>query len=350
MLVITMIRFRTAIVFSRRMFSSHQSKREMFEENIGPLVHRVPDEDWLKEAETFEAKNIITKPNNSYKRFIHETALDWGRINDREAGEDEGITGDSFVKDTKLVKAKSSVGFAAVKTAGIDTIIDILKNNSNTKDINLLEDIVSRTEYLGPTLSVKNIRSVLERLAKVTNMREVSQESIEAMMQTLGEELLCRFHSMTLFSCTSIAESMAAITFAKHEGVLNIISLAFKQNMDEPIDSLNDEQILDMSVRLLKAYASLDHLLPIVVESVLKTATERRGSLSVGQQIDILTTLIPSHVESLHSMGSSLIPTSTKEIQGMSAAQCERLFQAGQDSVDPVIKQLTQCIAKRNSA
>ena len=325
---------------------SYARKRELYEEHAGPLIQRIPDDDWQRETERFESKNELTKLTNSYKRFVPENALEWQRINDREAGEDEGTLGDNFVRDTKLVKAKTSLGFAAVKTAGIDTLIDILNNNSETADTVLLHEIVSRIEYLGPSLSVKKIRCVLNALAKIDTITQVPEDSIKTMMQSLGEELLCRFHSMTLYSCTCIAESIALIPHAKHEGVLNIISLAFKQNIDEPVDKLTDEQIVNLSLRLLKAYSALDHLLPLVVEAVLKTVACRQASLSTGQRIDVLSLLIPSHMPSILQYAAWLIPISLGELETITAEQCLRFISAAVESGNSSIVELAKKLAK----
>jgi hypothetical protein len=144
----------------------------------------------------------------------------------------------------------------------------MLEVNKDEHDAELFHEIISRVEYLGPTLSVKKMRLTLAAMAKVPAINEVPHDVIHRMMQTLGEELLCRFHSMTLLSCCSIAESMASLKNAKHDGILNILKLAFKQNRDEPRESLDEDYVMSMEKRMREAYLKLGHDFGFEAEAV----------------------------------------------------------------------------------
>jgi hypothetical protein len=262
----------------------------------------------LKENEKFESK--------SFKKFIPDSVLDWKRIQDREAGEDEGLSvTDSFVRDTHLVKAKTSAGnCVAVKTSGSDTLLDVIRTNKDLQDPSLWQDVFSRIEYLSSTLSVKKIRLLLEGLSTVSHIRDVPSELVRSSIEALGQELLCRYHSLTLLSCSSIAHALSVIPGAKHEGTLNILALAFQQNLVEDSHDLTDRSVIEMTRITLRAFGRLEYPVPVVVESAIKALEVRNRSLSLEDRIDVIELLLSSHPENLVKEGPSVMSVSVKEL------------------------------------
>jgi hypothetical protein len=287
-------------------FLSHslrKDRRELAGESlIGSLVFRGGS--LVDETERFEKE----PSSSSYKRFVIPEALKWTRMDDREAGDDEGLLNRSSqsVRDTTLFKARTSIGFAAVKTAGIDAIIDILNVNAQLGDVELLRETVYRVEYLAPTLSVKKIRLFLESLAGARGIEQLPRENIETMMDAVGHELLCRFHGITLLTCCSIAESMATIGHAKHQGLLNVLSIAYKKNIEEPMDELTDERIVRAAIVMLRSYNKMDHLIPSLIESALKSVELRIHALSPEDKLAIRELLFSDHMEALRTHGPSI--------------------------------------------
>ena len=284
------------------------STKASSEHVVGPLVSRGVPDFFDQDSEIHKIENISStrEGSGSYKRFIPSEALEWKRLNDREAGEDEGLAVEPHrrVPDTNLVKAKTGSGYRAVKTAGIDTIIDILAQPI-VLESEVVAEIISRVTYIGSTLSVKQIRLFLSAFAK-TQCLPPRREAMEEMMHVLGEELLCRFHGLTLLSCRSIVESMAAIPYARHEGLLNVIAIAYKQNIEEPVtgQTHSDDHIVKCGVEILSSYNKMDYLLPTILETALKSLDSR--TVAFKDKLKVLEILLPKHADIVMS---SLVPT-----------------------------------------
>lgn len=321
---------------------------DLFEDiSIGSLVPRATHSDWEQEERKFDSVQKVS--SSSYKRFLPESVREWTRIKDREAGDDDCVSfrgeKDQVVMDTKLVKGKVGPNeWAAIKTAGIDTIVAIIKNSSTEKRPEFWESIFSRIEYLACTLSVKHIRLVLEALASrfAEEPIPVSSEAVRLMTRALGQELLCRFHSMTFLSCSSIAKSMAVLTNAD-KGTLNMIALCFKQNLEITPWQVSDSDVAAMTIEMINAYSKLGHVVPILIDSA--TAVAARVDISLDQQIQTLH-FVASHDQSDQAktrIQSLLVGEETSGLDSLSATSLILLAKTA-----PLVndEKLTACVRR----
>lgn len=291
-------------------------------ENFGSLISRLPENDWLKEV-YFLSDRVATKSkakaNKGVEKFMPDSVCDLTRIHDREAGDDEvsffRSLPDQVVCDTKLIKARASNGFQAIKLAGPDTLIDIIRSNHKSSEINVWREILSRIDYIAPTLSVKKIRLLLDALAKADP--QVELEAVYNMVESLGKEILCRFHALTLWSCCSISESLASLGCC-HKGTLNILALAWKQNLEEnTYHEPSPERLVDMCVRMLSAYAKLKLCLPLIVDSVVDELIKNHMHMDFDQRLNIIETLVVFRPDILDKEAMDL--NITNEISGLRA-------------------------------
>ena len=298
---------------------------DLFEDmSIGSLVPRATHSDWEQEEKKFDSVQKVS--SGSYERFLPESVREWTRIKDREAGDDDCVSfrgeKDQVVMDTKLIKGMGGPNeWAAVKTAGIDKIIAIIKNSSTENRPALWESVVSRIEYLACTLSVKNIRLVLEALASrfPEEPIPVSSEAVRLMTRALGQELLCRFHSMTLLSCSRIAKSIAVLSSAD-KGTLNMIALCFKQNLDKTPWQVSDTEVAAMTIEMINAYSKLGHVVPILIDSATAVATQ--VEMTLDKKIQVLHFVV-SHDQSDQAqtrIQSLLVGEETSGMGSLSAA------------------------------
>jgi hypothetical protein len=294
-------------------------------ENFGPLVSRVPETEWLKEVESFSDK-LITKKKDKKRdldSFIPDCMLTHTRLHDREAGDDDSVSfreqKDQVVFDTKLLKGNTSNGFAAIRLAGPDTLIDMIETNKLIKDDRFWGEIIIRIQYLAPTLSVKKIRLLLRGLADA----KLDMKDLEAkkMIEAIGEEILCRYHCLTLWSCCSIAESLSLLDMC-HRGTLNVIALAWKQQLDEHQgDVIPSERVIDMAIRILSAFSKLGYTPPIIIESVVESLSKDSGRLTAEQRLNAIQTIFNIRPEILQSEScTGLMTFSSGEIDAMSPA------------------------------
>ena len=302
---------------------------------IGSLISRVPDTEWLAEVNRFDQSSTLTKKTTSnkpsFRQFVPSSALEWNRTHDREAGDDESHlvrrADQELVHDTKLLKAKTASGWNAVKTAGPDALIDMIQANASSNDPELWSCILGRIEYLSTTVSVKKIRLILEALAGVNGPLPIDEDVLRGTVHALGQEMLCRFHSLTLLSCSSVAESMAKLR-CRDEGTLNILALAFKQNLEDPtrVAVLTDAQIVDMACGILDAYARLKYVLPTVLDTVLSAIMARLPVVSVSQRIGIIQHCLEcGNLDWLQSDGKRLLGVYAALMSGASVGECLQL-------------------------
>jgi hypothetical protein len=143
------------------------------------------------------------------------------------------------------------------------------------------------------------------------------------MMHALGNELLCRYYSISLLSCASISSSMAKLGL-KHDGTLNVLALAWKQNFDEPHSDfaiIKDAEIVEMAKRMLKAYSDMEYLVPLVVDAVLGSLKERASILSFSDKFDVVKSLIRERSDAVEANRDWLIQSISSADLTLSSAQ-----------------------------
>lgn len=296
----------------------------------GALVSHTPKSiSWMTEVQSFDSASlgdIQTNPGpQSYKWFLNRSVSEWKRVDDREAGEDEGLICPGIVHDTHLCKAQStSHGIVTVKTAGIDAVIDVIVKNKNCISLELWESILSRVEYLSSTLSVKSIRLFLEALSQA-KLDELPRAHMQSTIRAVGQELLCRFHSLTLLSCSSIAHSISLIPGARHEGTLNILLLAFKQNIEELDGCVPEDALLSLAVRFLRAFASLDYLLPAVLDATKDVLISLNSRISMEDRLDMIRLIVSTGSD--HPYMSTLLPAHGEEFRAATSDQVVQFLQ-----------------------
>ena len=236
--------------------------------------------DWLREEERMDKLvpdfNAISenRPSGYYPSALKE----WKRVFDREAGEDEKdvFRGTGRVKDTHLFKGELHNGeYIPLKTASAEKLISLIESNAFNSDPMFWEQILSRMEYLSSTLSVKKIRLILSSLSKVSTL-PVSPEELVRLVHILGHELLCRYHSLTLLSCASIAESLSRLK-CKDPGTLNVLVICFKQILQEGSHKLSDPALVAYADTLQSAFADLKYHVE-VLDEVMTTVSKLRNS------------------------------------------------------------------------
>lgn len=313
----------------------------------GPLISNVPKSpNWMKEVEAFDSETLATNPTRiqgqSYKRFVPDSALEWKRVDDREAGEDEGLVRHGILHDTHLCKADStSYGIVTIKTAGIDSIIDVISTNKDVISHELWGNILARVEYLSSTLSVKSIRLFLEEVSRA-KLDQFPREHTHSMIEAIGQELLCRFHSLSLLSCSSIAHSMSLIPGARHEGTLNILSLAFKQNIGEVGNSVPHDALLSMTVRFLRAYASMDYLIPVVFDATTGILRNLNYRFSVQDRLDMIRLIGDTGSDSPYV--SAILPANGGEFGTATADQVLELLRLALSSPNAELESIARTV------
>ena len=308
---------------------------------FGAVISRVPNAEWLKEMDSFTPESGKKSAVN-FDAYVPESARSFTRIHDREAGDDDAVSfrtiPNQVVCDTKLIKAKTSSGFAAVQISGPDTLVDIISENRSSKDVLLWREISSRIEYLSPALSVKSIRLLLKGLAEAKP--PFTSAEMMNLMESLGQEILCRFHSLTLFSCCSIAESMAVLN-CSHRGTLNVLALACKQNLEEEIrGTITPAKIVDICVRTLSAFDKLRYTPPIIIESVKEALRKNSEQIDIPQRLSVIETLLEVRPDFLDHNATGLLITNT----------CEGLFSLDPDKILKIITLATKVKGLRDVA
>ena len=260
---------------------------------------RIPPE-WVQMAETSDSLIQSTSPNTPKSSFyVPESVSGWVKTMDRDAGDDEkdfARLGDgNFVPDTKLTKyGMSATGaFYAVRTASPDRMIEILQDMKIVPNPHVASEIVSRIEYLSTTLSVKTIRLLLGALSDVPDIADlVKSDSIKSMVRSLGNEILCRFHALSLYSCASILTSLAKLKCVE-PGTLNILAIAFEKLSVDPatLAKLSDKRIVEHTLSVMKAYRDLGYSSQVVSETSMRVFEDRKGTISLDELVSFLEIL-----------------------------------------------------------
>jgi len=263
------------------------------------VSRRIPRK-WISEEET-QLDNGKTLDGRRRSKFVPTDMSEWAKSQDRDAGDDEvdfhNDSKNGFVPDTKLAKWEFTRGkFLCIKTASPDSLINALFETTTDHRMNptVALEILKRMEYLSTTLSVKQIRLFLEGFAGVMDKADDIVEIDEELMRTvhaLGNEILCRFHSLTLFSCCSILTSLASLS-CRDAGTLNVISIAFQRLVGPSVSpSLADVKIVEYCVNVIEAFDKLGYRLPGVSRSVVEAVKIRPIGLT--DRIRIIHALHP---------------------------------------------------------
>ena len=225
--------------------------------------------EWRKEEAQMDTVMASVETDQASKeRFYPSFAEDWKRVYDREAGDDDADFVQTIrrVPDTKLLKVENIGGkLVAVKTASAETVVDILKHSQ--LDAKISENILSRIEYLSSTLSVKKIRLILAAIAD--SKTQFEKEELHRIIHVLGQELLCRYHSMTLLSCASISASLAKLN-CRDTGLLNVVIICFKQILEEGSHNLSDERVTQYASTVNEAFIQLKYQVGVLDEVMSK--------------------------------------------------------------------------------
>ena len=276
---------------------------EVERESQGSLVERNVPPEWLQYADErasmHESGSLVRVP--STPSFVPSSVNGWAKIMDREAGDDErdysrvGLSG--VVPDTKLLKyemvSSRNGGIIAIKTASPECMIAILQDMSASMKINVdvVLAIMSRTEYLSTTLSVKRIRLLLEALASVPSVStQIESKQIKSVVRALGNEILCRFHSLTLFSCASILSSLASLN-CREPGTLNLLCMAFEKLCDPSANdssTISDKRVLQHVLTIMRAFKELDYSAKAVYDTGLKAFRDRQSVADLNDLIGLL--------------------------------------------------------------
>lgn len=248
---------------------------------FGPLVDRGLDKLWKYEAGELISNELVhheTRSSDGTSLHIPEALLTWRRPEDKQASEDEPdivrLGSNATVRDAKLFKVKCDGDkFVAIYTASSLTLIQIAEANRECVDSEFWEQILSRAEYLSSSLSVKKIRLLLDALAN-SPPGIVDEGRMKEFVHTLGVELLHRYHSMTPFTCASVAASLAKLK-CRDMGTLNLLALAFEQNVSEPQEDLEPQLMHKYAIQIRDSFSQLEYAVPVLeetVEKVLKNA------------------------------------------------------------------------------
>lgn len=271
-----MFRALTALPKSRPSLSIPSSVGSLVERNIPP--------EWSISPVELSVDHLATKPQKLSSPIFPESLSGWIKVMDRDAGDDEKdyarIGSAAVVADTKLAKYEilGTGRFQAVKTASPDCMIEILNDmqNSSSPNVAILNQVISRIEYLSTTLSVKKIRLLLEALGNVTIIG-IDPQAVHVMVRAVGNELLCRFHALTLNSCASILTSLAKLKCVE-PGTLNILGIGFERLCNE--SRLDDRRMVEHSLSVMKAYKDLEYPVEGVTDMGLKVIGERVRDLN----------------------------------------------------------------------
>jgi hypothetical protein len=213
--------------------------------------------------------------------FLPPALRDWDRTTDRDM--DAPVVPDNRIPDTRLFRVRLPSGeWRAVRLLGRDAIVEVLREGEVPAGDRekFLSEVLNRIEYISSTLSVRNIREILSALAV---RGPVDSPALASAIHGLGEEILVRFSSLTLYSVASISSSLAALG-TDHPGLLNILAVAFRQSLVDRAGDYSDFEIIDHVTVTLEAYHSLDRLLPMVLDSGVE-ALERVGEIPADYRI-----------------------------------------------------------------
>jgi hypothetical protein len=104
---------------------------------------------------------------------------------------------------------------------------------------------------------------------------------------------------------------MSLIPGARHEGTLNILLLAFKQNVDEKDGSVPEDALLSLAVRFLRAYAFLDYLLPGVLDATKDVLISLNSLITMEDRLDMIRLIASTGSD--HAYMSTLLPAEGEE-------------------------------------
>ncbi len=259
-------------------------------EGFGPLIDRGLDKLWRSESMNISLNQVMQQEGKALKsKSIHipDVLHEWRRSEDKQASEDETdvvrLGSSERVPDAKLYKVKHGIDtYVSVHTASSSTLIELATDNQDAADSKFWEQILNRAEYLSSTLSVKKIRLLLDRLANAPN-ECFDEGKLREFVHILGKELLCRYHSMTAYSCASIATSLAKLK-CRETGTLNLLALAFEQNVLYPEENIPQDMLVQYSLQMKDAFTQLDHLIPLIektVAEVLKNQEAINSNLEI---------------------------------------------------------------------
>jgi len=157
-------------------------------------------------------------------------------------------------------------------------------------DVEVLTQIVSRIEYLSTTLSVKTIRLLLGALSEVLGVADlIPPEQIKSMVRALGNEILCRFHALSLYSCACILSSLAKLRCVE-PGTLNILGIAFEKLSENSntTNHLSDQRILEHSLTIIRAFKDLGYSVQVVTDTGVKIFNDRQNMARFADMVDFL--------------------------------------------------------------
>ena len=291
------------------------------------LIEKSIPPEWLKQFD--EDSSTRSTPQKKSSVFVPGSVSGWVKTMDRDAGDDEkdfarvGVS--NFVPDTKLTKyVMNSTGvFYTVKTASPERIIDILHDMKVSVDVDVLTEIVSRIEYLSTTLSVKTIRLLLGALSEVPGVSDgIPSEQIKAMVRALGNEILCRFHALSLYSCACILSSLSKLRCVE-PGTLNILGIAFEKLSEDPntINHLSDQRILEHSLTIIRAFKDLGYSLQVATDTGVKMFNDRQNIARFVDMVDFIKLVGWKSAE-------CLVPTVERRIGESSCDELLRLVAA----------------------
>lgn len=272
-----------------RLLKVRDFKVENTSEFAEHLIERKVPPEWIRAAESSTSLTPITsvnKPNLS--SYVPEYVSGWVKTMDRDAGDDERdfsrLGGENFVPDTKLTKYGMSENgvYHAVKTASPTRMIEILQDMKSVVDEPVASEIVSRIEYLSTTLSVKTIRLLLGALSDVPDIaNRVGHAKVKSMVRSLGNELLCRFHALSLYSCASILTSLAKLRCVE-PGTLNLLGMAFEKLSHDAtsLAHLSDNRIIEHTLSIMRAYKELGYSVRVVTDTGLQILKDRKDVMT----------------------------------------------------------------------
>ena len=245
---------------------------------VGPLLPRVNEKDWLIEETRME--NLVAErfTDSSCKgSYYPASVIDWKRTFDRDAGDDDEDIRVKYsrVPDTGLYKVKLLEEYVAIKTASAEKLIEIINVSRVDDGVLFWRDILYRLEYISSTLSVKKIRLLLSAMSVSPNREYIDSNELVRIVHLLGQEMLCRYHSLTLFSCSCIAHSLSLLN-CKDPGTLNILVICFKQILHETNHSVSNEQIIQFADTVKSAFTTLQYHVDVLDEIMVKVDELRR--------------------------------------------------------------------------